>query len=131
MARKYDPSAVPSAYRLEDAPARRGDGITQRFFRGVDTLLGMTRVDPGRVGDPHVHPWEQVVYVLDGACTFRVGVASMAVEAGDVFLVPPGYEHAADGGESPCTLLFCGPLREDLVEHTAYQVEFRGDDRPG
>lgn len=162
MVRQYDPDAIPSVYRLEDVPARESDGVAQRFFRGLDTMLGVTRVDPGRVSDRHAHPWEQLVYVLEGACTFHVGEATFEVAAGDAFWVPPGVEHGADGisaseasggssdersesdggepsasgrtssdersesdgDESACTLLFCGPLREDVLEHTDYQAEF-------
>ena len=127
MVRQYDADAVPAVYRLEDVPAREGDGTTQRFLRGLDAMLGTTRVEPGRVSDRHAHPWEQLVYVLDGACTFHVGGVAVDVAAGDAFWVPPGVEHGADGGDAPCTLLFAGPLREDALEHVAHQAEFPTD----
>lgn len=124
MARHYDPDAVPSVHRLAEVAGREGDGTSQRFLRGLDAMLGTTRVAPGRVSDRHAHPWEQLVYVLDGACTFHVGDEAVDVEAGDAFWVPPGVEHGADGGDVACTLLFCGPLREDALEHTGHQDEF-------
>ncbi len=148
MVRQYDSDAVPSVYRLADVPGREGDGTSQRFLRGLDAMLGITRVASGRVSDRHAHPWEQLVYVLEGVCTFHVGEETFDAAAGDAFWVPPGVEHGADGvsaseasggssdersesdgDESACTLLFCGPLREDRLEHTAYQVEFPGDGR--
>lgn len=124
MVRQYDADAVPTVYRLADVPTRESDGTVQRFLRGLDVMLGTTRVKPGRVSDRHAHPWEQLVYVLDGTCTFHVGSTALDVAAGDALWVPPGVEHGADGGDAPCTLLFCGPLREDALEETAYQREF-------
>ena len=124
MVRQYDADAVPSVHRLADVPGREGEGTSQRFLRGLDAMLGTTRVAPGRVSDRHDHPWEQLVYVLEGACTFHVGETAVDVEAGDAFWVPPGVEHGADGGDAPCTLLFCGPLREDALAYTGHQPEF-------
>lgn len=124
MVRDFDPDAVPAVYRLADVPPFEESGKAQRFLRGLDAMLGTTRVPPERVSDRHAHPWEQLVYVLDGACTFHAGPTAVDVQAGDAFWVPPGVEHGADGGEAACTLLFFGPLREEALAHVAYQVEF-------
>lgn len=127
MVRRYDEDAVPSVYGLDDIPPKRAGGSEQRFFRGLDTLVGVTRVEPGRDAEPHSHPWEQVTFVLEGGCRFHVGEESVRVSAGDIFLVPPDVAHMAEATGDPCTLVFAGPLREDVLEHTDYQAEFPDD----
>jgi quercetin dioxygenase-like cupin family protein len=126
MARDYDRREIPTKYALDDLPSREGEGSTQRFLRGIDSMVGITELDPGRESNPHSHPWEQLTVVLSGACRFDVDGTSMDVAAGDAFFVPPDASHRAVTDEEACTLLFAGPLREDAlpyVEQTEFPTE--------
>lgn len=124
MARRYDPDAIPTVYSRDEVPTRDRPGAEQVVFRGVDTMIGFTTVEPGRETDPHSHPWEQVNYIQEGSCTFHIGDETVEVSAGDMFFVPPGVPHTAEPGDEPCTIMFAGSIRESLLPYTAYQSEF-------
>jgi quercetin dioxygenase-like cupin family protein len=128
MVRKYRPEEVPAVYNIEELPVHsHTEGIEQRYFRGLDSLVGFTTISEGKEAVPHSHPWEQINFVLDGACSFHVGEETVTADEGDVFLVPPDVPHCAEYTGEPCTIMFVGPLREDYAAKTAYQREFGSD----
>lgn len=126
MVRRYDADEIPAVYNVSEMPVHeREPGVQQRYFRGLDTLAGFTRVTSEREeASPHSHPWEQLCFIVDGACDFHVGDETVSVEEGDIFFVPPDTPHYSDPPEDECTIMFFGPLREDYAERTAYQTEF-------
>lgn len=126
MARDYDPTAIPTAYDLADLPEREGEGTAQHFLRGIDSMLGVTEIEPNRDAEPHSHPWEQLTVVVDGSCRFYVDGAGVDLAEGQALFVPPDAPHRAVTDEEPCTLLFAGPLREDRLDHVE-QAEFPDD----
>jgi quercetin dioxygenase-like cupin family protein len=126
MVRDYDRGEIPTKYSLDDLPAREGEGSTQHFLRGIDSMVGVTKLDPGREADAHSHPWEQLTVVVDGSCRFYVDGTRMDAAAGDAFFVPPDAEHRAVTDDDACTLLFAGPLREDALAYVD-QAEFPTD----
>lgn len=123
MVRDYDPTQVPTKYALEDLPAREGDGSVQHFLRGIDSMVGVTKLDPHRDSDPHSHPWEQLTVVVEGECRFHVGDGAVDLTEGEALFVPPDAPHRAVTGEEACTILFVGPLRESALEYVD-QAEF-------
>ena len=75
----------------------------------VSRLLGAAETDgqlslielqgmPGSGPGPHIDPWHETFYVLDGELTFRFerngGVHTATVRPGDAFTIPPGIGHA-------------------------------------
>lgn len=125
MVRTYRKEEIPAVYSRDEIPDHESNpGVSQQYFRGLDTLVGFTTITPEKSPNPHSHPWEQINFVLDGACEFRVGDEVVAASEGDIFVVPPEVSHTAEPPEAECTILFTGPLREDYAAKTEYQREF-------
>jgi quercetin dioxygenase-like cupin family protein len=56
------------------------------------------RVDfaPGAVAPKHMHPGEEIIYVLEGSLEYRVeGKPPVTLHAGEVLFIPAGTIHAA------------------------------------
>ena len=52
--------------------------------------------DPGYVSPKHIHPGEEIVYVLEGSLEYEVeGKPPVRVKAGEVLFIPAGTIHAA------------------------------------
>ena len=126
MVTPIDESAIPRVHARADIPAHPlREGVSFQFFRSLHNLFAIVTVEPGASSGVHRHPWEQVVHVLEGRTGFHVAGEDLAVEAGDLFVVPPGVDHGllprTDAG---CELFVTWPFREEYAEHTAYQEEF-------
>ena len=55
--------------------------------------VGRYRMAGGTGADPHAHPNEQIIYVLNGRLRARVGDEERIVEAGEIIHVPPNVVH--------------------------------------
>lgn len=127
MARHYDSDAIPTVYNFfEDVPSTEvREGVHQQVFRGLDAMVGFTKLTPGMEPGPHSHPWEQIAFIFSGTCDFHVGDEVVSVEEGDIFEIPPGETHyAVPNSDEPCINLDVWPLREDYLDRTDYQTEF-------
>ncbi len=127
MGRDYDETEIPSVYNLQDvAPYRKEPGFEQVVFRGIDQMIGFSRISPERAdSEPHTHPFEQSNMLVEGRLDFLVDGERLELEPYDTFTIPPEVPHTSRAveGES-ATLLAFWPLREDRVDGTAYQDEF-------
>lgn len=125
MVRKYHEEEIPAVYSVENLPHHeKREGVTQQYFRGMNTFVGFTTFDGADPSEPHSHPWEQINFVVDGECQFQVGEDVVEVSEGDLFLIPPDVPHGASSLNSTCTICFISPLREDYARFTDYQTEF-------
>lgn len=126
MVRDYDESKIPAVYNLQDVPAARNDtGSTQKIFRGLDSMVGFTKIKSDEEAEPHSHPFEQINLLIKGKVDFYVGGEIVTLERYDILEIPPGVEHESrELSDGPAELLAFWPLREDRLEHTAYQTEF-------
>lgn len=126
MVTRYDPAEIPSVYHLDELPQfEKRPGVTQQYFRGLDTLVGFTHITPNKEpSEPHSHPWEQLNYVVEGECDFHVGDEVVTVSSGDLLVIPPDVPHTSEPPSGPCTICFVGPLREDYAAKINYQDEF-------
>ena len=127
MVSEYDEAEIPSVYNLESAPpVREEPGFRQVVFRGLDQMIGFTRIGPERdEGKPHTHPWEQTNMLVEGRLDFLVDGERVSLEPYDTLAIPPEVPHASRtvAGESALLLAFW-PLRDDRLSSTAYQDEF-------
>ncbi|MFB6280953.1 MAG: cupin domain-containing protein [Haloferacaceae archaeon] len=126
MARDYDPAAIPAVHDLTAAPrVREEPGFEQTVFRGIDQLIGLSWIDPGREdGAPHTHPFEQTNVLLEGRLDFHVDGERVALDPHHALTIPPEVPHGARVAGESATLLAVWPLREDRLDGTAYQQEF-------
>ncbi len=87
--------------RKDDAKANQG-----KTFTGEATLTEMVvpqdtgdvkvtvvRFENGSVTHWHIHPGEQILYVLEGECRVGNETEEYVVHAGDVVHTPPGEKH--------------------------------------
>ena len=130
MVRDYDETVIPTVHNmLEVEPYREAEGFAQRIFRGLDLMVGVNVIEPEKQNaEPHSHPWEQVNMLLEGRLDFIVGDEIIELEPYDIVEIPPGVKHTARTvpGESAKLLAFW-PLRDDILDATAYQTEFAKD----
>ena len=104
------------------------DGVTRAGFRGDDVLLVMNWLEPGMETNPHSHPFEQVVYIVQGQMRFVVGDDVIEGGPGSLIRIPPSVEHYGEpiGDEPVLNLDVFSPIREDykhLVEYQAPDLE--------
>jgi quercetin dioxygenase-like cupin family protein len=128
MVRKYDAEEIPSVYNLTDVPLARDEGgFSQVVFRGIDQMMGFSIIQPDKEdAPPHSHPWEQMNYLAEGRLDFVVGDERVSLERHDAITIPPDVEHTSRAvDDEPAILLAFWPLREDRVDDTDYQAEFR------
>jgi quercetin dioxygenase-like cupin family protein len=84
------------------APAQQS-GVTRTDLQQHDLSIAgrevvQTRVDfaPGAVAPRHMHPGEEIVYVLKGTLEYRLDRQPvMTLKAGDVLFIPYGTVHSA------------------------------------
>jgi quercetin dioxygenase-like cupin family protein len=103
-------------------------GVTRAGFRGQDVLLVMNWLEPGMETNPHRHPFEQVVYIVQGRMKFHVGDAVVEGGPGSLIRIPPNVEHYGHpvGDETVLNLDVFSPIRDDyrhLVEHQREEFE--------
>ncbi|ELY54467.1 cupin domain-containing protein [Natronolimnohabitans innermongolicus] len=127
MPREYDRSEIPSVHTLQHIePYRDEPGFEQALVRGIDQLIGFSRISPEKPdGEPHTHPYEQMNVLVEGRLDFLVDGERVELEPYDTLVIPPEIPHtsrAVDG--ETATLLAFWPLREDRLDATTYQTEF-------
>jgi quercetin dioxygenase-like cupin family protein len=61
---------------------------------GVSITFLSVDAEPGRGPSLHVHPYDEVIIVLEGKATLDDGTAEHRVAAGDVIVIPSGQPHA-------------------------------------
>jgi quercetin dioxygenase-like cupin family protein len=94
-------------------------GIERKAFTGNGATLSLNHISPGHKPDPHSHPHEQIVYIIDGEVDLVVGGESHRLGPGSLMPIPPHVEHYAKAviGTKPCLNLdvFTPPRPEYVV----------------
>lgn len=99
------------------------EGVSRCGFRGEDVLLVMNWLQPGMEVNPHSHPFEQVVYIVQGRIRFTIGDEVVEAGPGSVIRIPPDVEHCGEplGDEPVLNLDVFSPIREDYRHLVDYQ----------
>ena len=86
-------------------------------------MMVMNTLEPGMEINPHSHPFEQAVYIVQGKVRFHVGDEVFEGGPGSVIRIPPNIEHYAEpfGDEPVLNLDIFAPLREDYMHLVDYQ----------
>ena len=61
---------------------------------GREVIQVRVEFDPGEVAPEHIHPGEEIIYVLEGKLEYRIGGKPVTVKPGDVLFVPAGTVHS-------------------------------------
>jgi len=113
-------------YNWDDLPTEVvRKGVSRAGFRGDDVLLVMNRLEPEMDVNPHSHPFEQVVYIVDGTVRFHVGDETFDAGPGSLIRIPPDVPHYAQplGDKPVLNLDVFAPIREDYRHLVAYQKD--------
>ena len=103
-------------------------GVSRTGFRGENVLMVMNWLEPGMETNPHSHPFEQLVYIVQGRMRFVIEDEELEVGAGSLVRIPPGVEHYGEpiGDEPVMNLDIFAPIREDYRHLVNYQeADFR------
>lgn len=66
----------------------------------------------------HTHPWEHLIYVLEGTGTLVVGGKSYKVTEGDAILTPPNVKHQwKNESKAPMLRVTFNPVASETAEH--------------
>lgn len=78
------------------------EGIERKTFGGDGATVALNRLWPGHEVNPHSHPHEQIVYILQGTADFCIGTETLRLGPGQLAVVPPNVTHyARQVGEEP------------------------------
>jgi quercetin dioxygenase-like cupin family protein len=63
---------------------------------GREAIQARVEFDPGAEFGKHLHPGEEIIYVLEGSLEYQIeGKPPVTLKAGDVLFIPAGTIHAA------------------------------------
>ena len=103
-------------------------GAHSRLVSGKNMQLSFISMDPNSVFPHHIHPEEQMMFVLRGACEEILLDGKQAMKTNDVVRIPGNMVHGAEIGDLGCDALdIFWPARPDYLEKekagmTAYQA---------
>ena len=112
------------AYNWNDLPKEVvRPGVSRAGFRGEQAMLVMNWLEPGMKVNPHSHPFEQLVYIVQGTALFHIGDETVTAGPGSLIRIPPHVRHYAEpvGSETVLNLDVFAPIREDYRHLTQYQ----------
>lgn len=99
--------------------------LSRQFVTGAQAMLSRIQLTKGCIVPRHVHPNEQIVFILSGALRFSVGEEASAqdyiVRGGEVLVIPSNIPHLAEALEDTDNLDIFAPPRQDwLTGNDAY-----------
>jgi gluconolactonase len=92
-------------------------GAFSRLVSGKNMQLSFISMEPNSVFNPHIHPEEQMMLGLRGACNEILLDGEQPMKPGDVVRIPGNMVHGAKIGELGCDALdIFWPARPDYLE---------------
>ena len=89
-------------------------GAHSRLISGKNTQLSFISMDPNSTFPHHIHPEEQMMFVLRGACDEILLDGKQAMKTNDVVRIPANMVHGAEIGDLGCDALdIFWPARAD------------------
>jgi quercetin dioxygenase-like cupin family protein len=93
--------------------------LSRQFVTGAQAMLSRIQLTKGCIVPRHVHPNEQIVFILSGALRFSVGEEGSAqdyiVRGGEVLVIPGNIPHLAEALEDTDNLDIFAPPRQDWI----------------
>ena len=117
-----------TAYNWDSIPATEvRPGVTQRAFRGDDSLVTYNTLAPGMEPRPHSHPFDQVFMLISGRVILHIGDETIPCGPGTVVQIPRDVLHWAEAPRPEdgvaINIDVFSPVREDYLPLVAYQRE--------
>ena len=92
-------------------------GASSRLVSGKNMQLSFISMEPNSVFPPHIHPEEQMMFALRGACKEILLDGEQEMKANDVVRIPANMVHGAKISELGCDALdIFWPARADYLE---------------
>ena len=113
------PNIIPNkVYDLYDIQLTTiGEGAQSRLISGRNTQLSFISMDPNSTFPHHIHPEEQMMFVLRGGCNEILLDGKQSMKANDVVRIPSNMVHGAEIGDLGCDALdIFWPARADYLE---------------
>jgi gluconolactonase len=98
------PGMVYDLYDLQFTPL--GPGSNSRLVNGRNVHISFLSADPGAVFNRHIHPEENIMLVLRGACKELILDGEQEMAKNDVILIPGNMVHGSE----------IGPLGSDAID---------------
>lgn len=111
-------------------------GANSRLISGKNTQLSFISMDPHSTFPHHIHPEEQMMFVLRGGCDEILLDGKQPMKANDVVRIPANMVHGAEIGELGCDALdIFWPARADYLDKekarmAAYRSIIPADAKP-
>jgi len=105
-------------YDLYDVQLTKiAEGAHTRLVSGKNTQLSFISMDPNSIFPHHIHPEEQMMFVLRGECNEIILDGEQAMKANSVVRLPSNMVHGAKIGDLGCDALdIFWPARPDYLE---------------
>src|SRR5689334_13102355 len=119
IAETQQPNVIPNkVYDLYDIQLTQiAEGAHTRLISGKNTQLSFISMDPNSTFPHHIHPEEQMMFVLRGACDEILLDGKQGMKANDVVRIPSNMVHGAEIGDLGCDALdIFWPARADYLE---------------
>jgi gluconolactonase len=102
-------------------------GANARLISGKNMQLSFISMDPNSVFPRHIHPEEQIMFVLRGNCDEILLDGKQAMKVNDVVRIPGNMVHGAEIGDLGCDALdIFWPVRPDYLDkEKARKVAYR------
>lgn len=108
-------NTVYDLYELQFTELARG--ANSRLVSGRNMQLSFISMDPHSVFPHHIHPEEQMMFVLRGDCEEILLDRKQPMKANDVVRIPGNMIHGADIGDFGCDAVdIFWPARADYLE---------------
>lgn len=92
-------------------------GAHSRLISGRNTQLSFISMEPGSFFPHHIHPEEQMMFVLRGECSEIILDGEQKMKTNDVVRIPGNMVHGAKIGDLGCDALdIFWPARPDYLE---------------
>lgn len=113
------PNITPNkVYNLYDIQLTKlAEGAHSRLISGKNTQLSFISMDPNSTFPHHIHPEEQMMFVLRGGCDEILLDGKQNMKTNDVVRIPSNMVHGAEIGDLGCDALdIFWPARADYLE---------------
>jgi len=106
---------VYDLYDIQLTPIAKG--AHTRLISTKNVQLSFISMDPGSTFERHIHPEEQMMFVLRGGCDEILLDGEQAMKPGDVVRIPYNMVHGANIGDLGCDAIdMFWPARADYLE---------------